>query len=520
MIRLSKEVMLIIGPGVAYEFDERTKTVTKKHTFTCSRGSKNLFCDPENVGTIYAMMWLKSNLYWANVHRNDGTFKNLILQNNQVIASATDKSGRSSQAITLYNTDPNGMAYGYDFLTDGRAMPFAIKLSASASQDVKINVRESEVSEKHPGLDNKVFWGCPQSFCRNTNFDAGMTVGDSLILFRGNFYWELTIPSYGLPFKTPTVETARQLTIRDIPYVDAATELSHGKGYLLFKDSQVYLIKSLSDTEAAKTWNLEEFMFGDSKNRGFDYINSAWFNHDSSILFLFKDDQYYQMKEEEDNFRLMGGDTGRKIIGDFKIFSRDLDAAFSLQGSVIFVKSNWFYDLPEKDWKQPSAGYGASLSLGSEKLSIGLFDTKESCRMKDQDFRILQNKMESDFGLIDAHEEGRFIKNSRRQKAEHVRTADANELLGKNATHREDNDAPERHDGQGGNSNGIESTNSFVTSDPDATTPAWVWPTVLVVLLVTISIVIILGVIYSRDRKKRASQEVPALETPTDPVKG
>ena len=481
MIRLSNDKMLIIGPEVALEFDERSNIMVKRHPYSCTQETHNLFCN--KIGSIYAMMWLKNNLYWANIRMNNGSFKTILLSNSRVITERLDKSGRSSQAIVLYNTDSNGNAYGYDFLTEGRALPFVIKLPKQGNPNpTKLSVRAAEVSEKHPGLENKLFWGCPQSFCWHTDFDAGMTVGETtLVVFRGNYYWELPFPLTSLPFQTP--KNPKQLNIQGIPFVDAATELSDPrKGYLLFKDTQVFLIKSLTDKTASKTWNLEVFLFGNDKNRGFEYIDSAWFNHEENTLFLFKDDLYFQMKQDDDDgsFRMIGNDYGRKIIVEFKIFSKDIDAAFSMQGSGIFVKRNWFYDLPERDWKQPSAGYAASLSLGSKKNSVGLFDTKESCNMTDQQFRLLTNRMEAEFGLVDAKEEGRFIKTNRRLKAEIERTGSADDILGE--TNR---------------------TTLTGLTDIAHDTAVWVWPVVFVVLVIMVILIIVLGIIYSKDAKKK-----------------
>ena len=491
LMRLDLESMLLVGDSVAYEYNDVNKKVISKHFFNCANQTHNLFCAPDDVGTIQAIMRLKHNYYWANVHKRDGSFENILLNNNQVIGREEDKSGLASQAILLYNND-NSMSYGYDFLTEGRALPFILQLkedktlASSRSKAVKIDVRAAEVAEKLPGLELKVFYGCPQSFCWNNDLDAAMTQGKNLIIFRGNFYWKIPFPDR-LPFQTPSYDLAKEIMIPGIDYVDAATELdSEDKGFLLFRDNMVYRVSSVEAQTVDDSMTIEEFIFGDKRNRDINFIHSALFNHLEKTLILFRDDEYFELKENQDKqFRLQGNDNAKKILSNFKINAKELDAAFSMEGTAILLKRNWFYVLPEKDWQQPSVPYGAELSLGSKKHNIGLFDVRESCSFSDHQFVQLQRRMERDFGLVDPNEEGRFIKTSKRQKAEKERKGDPNAILDvpvddrsvKNKTNHE--------------------------QDPDASTPKWVWPTVLSILLIFIVVVVVFGIIYSLDSKNR-----------------
>jgi len=61
-------------------------------------------------------------------------------------------------------------------------------------------------------------------------------------------------------------------------------------------------------------------------------------------LFLFSDDKYYEMKENKLKLNLVRSSS---ILYDFKINSKRINAALSLEGSGMLFKDVWFYVIPE-----------------------------------------------------------------------------------------------------------------------------------------------------------------------------
>ena len=130
----------------------------------------------------------------------------------------------------------------------------------------------------------------------------------------------------------------------------------------------------------------------------------------------------------------------------------------------------WFYVIPENDWREPSAPYGAELSIGSSQFQQGFFDTHVGCGYTVDHLRELQAHMEAEHGLLDPEEEGRLIRVTRPPRS------------------RGHPNQPRRAQ----------------HSHEPSSTPSWVWLVIFVILLIVIGLVILLGYLDSRSTKKRA----------------
>lgn len=417
----SKSKIILAGNQQVAEYvvDDKSKKIIRRNSFGCSSpGNKNIFCDPNTEGTIDELVHFSPDVYWAQVVKLDGSVSNILIKSNKV-SKRYPPTDKKSNAIVIY-AETDKEKFGLDFLRDGRVVPFAVDTSKGSA-----DIRQFEKEQRLPGLESRVFLGCPQSFCWNAAIDAAMNFNGQVVIFRGPYYWAIPITDeVELPISFPDPLDAKEISFAGIQYVDAAAELSSPQqGFLLFVEKTVFFVKSLSSEKPWKSMPLEEFVYGSTKEKrkAVSAVDAAWFNHVSQSLLLFIDKEYYEMKlipsnsKDKMQFSFWLTHPNFPILDDFKINTPDIDAAFSIGRQGILIKHNWFYVIPEEDWVQPSAPYGAELSFGSKAFGTGLFDIQQACQYSTQEFRDLQNRMDQEFGLSDASEEGRFIRNIRRE---------------------------------------------------------------------------------------------------------
>ena len=397
-VKFTQNKILIVGDAhVGVEYEEGSRRVGQRHGTDCS--AKSILCPPD--GQVDAMLYLPDDSnnvrIWASVIRADGSRQIVVYKNfeGDIVHKFPDRSGLHSTAGVVYE-HRDGYSFGYDFLSDGRAMPFSLPFGS-------YDVRDTENESRMPGIPANVFVGCPQSFCWNVQFDDCMTYRGRIRIFSGPFFWDI-VPGSQLPLPTPAPADAQELPAMHA-YVDAVTETGTGDEFLLFKDDFVFFMKD--ERTMDKKMKIEEFLFHKKTGHPVDSIDAAWYNHNSKHLFVFRETHYYEMEMSADGSWKIVYPKERLIVADFKINVQDIDAVFTMNNKGILLKNNWFFTIPDTNFLYPSAAYAASLAMGSKADGSGLFDTKESCSMDETMFADLRHQMDSNYGLVDADEGGK-----------------------------------------------------------------------------------------------------------------